>query len=70
MRYVTPDLEGNTIAYKGRRYWLIELAEDGMFQCVDTSVADYVVFAAVRWALRWVLSIMILSGFGPSEARL
>ena len=26
--------------------------------------------AAVRWALRWVLSIMILSGFGPSEARL
>jgi hypothetical protein len=26
--------------------------------------------AAVRWALRWVLPIMILSGFGPSEARL
>lgn len=26
--------------------------------------------AAVRWALRWVLSIMILSGFGPSDARL
>lgn len=25
--------------------------------------------AAVRWALRWVLSIMIRSGFGPSEAR-
>lgn len=44
MRYVTPDLEGNSIAYKGRRYWLIELAEDGMFQCVDTSIADYVVF--------------------------
>lgn len=44
MRYVTPDLEGNTIAYKGRRYWLVELAEDGTFQCVDTSVADYVVF--------------------------
>ena len=44
MRYVTPDLEGNTIAYKGRRYWLVELAEDGTFQCVDTSIADYVVF--------------------------
>ena len=44
MRYVTPDLEGNIIAYKGRRYWLVELAEDGQFQCVDTSIADYVVF--------------------------
>ena len=43
-RYVTPDLEGNTLAYKGRRYWLVELAEDGEFQCVDTSIADYVVF--------------------------
>lgn len=43
-RYVTPDLEGNTLAYKGRRYWLVELAEDGQFQCVDTSIADYVVF--------------------------
>ena len=44
LRYVTPDFEGNTIAYKGRRYWLVELEEDGQFQCVDTSVADYVVF--------------------------
>ena len=43
-RYVPPDLEGNTLAYKGRRYWLVELAEDGEFQCVDTSIADYVVF--------------------------
>lgn len=43
-RYVTPDLEGNMIAYKGRRYWVVELAEDGQFQCVDTSIADYVVF--------------------------
>ena len=43
-RYVTPDLEGNTLAYKGRRYWLVELAEDGEFQCVDTSIADYVGF--------------------------
>jgi hypothetical protein len=24
--------------------------------------------AAVRWDLKWVLSIMILSGFDPSEA--
>jgi hypothetical protein len=44
MRYVTPDLEGNTLAYRGRRYWLVELSPGGCFQCVDTTVADYVVF--------------------------
>ncbi len=31
MRYVRPELGNNTIAYKGRRYWLIEIAEGGDF---------------------------------------
>lgn len=44
MRYVTPDLEGNSVAYRGRRYWLVELAPGGSFQSIDASVADYVVF--------------------------
>lgn len=44
MKYITPDLQGNRLAYRGRRYWLVELAEGGMFQCVDREVADYVVF--------------------------
>lgn len=44
MRYVTPDLQGNSLAYRGRRYWVVELAPGCSFQCVDTSVADYVVF--------------------------
>lgn len=44
MDYVTPDLEGNALAYRGRRYWLVELAECGKFQCVEQSIADYVVF--------------------------
>ena len=39
MRYVTPGLEGNTVAYKGRRFWIVELADDGTFQNVDRDVA-------------------------------
>ena len=44
MKYITPDLEGNRLAYRGRRYWLVELADGASFQCVDKEVADYVVF--------------------------
>lgn len=44
MKYTTPDLEGNAVAYRGRRYWVIELKEGGEFQCIDTTIADYVVF--------------------------
>ena len=44
MKYITPDLEGNRLAYRGRRYWLVELAGGNSFQCVDKEVADYVVF--------------------------
>ena len=77
MRYVTPDLEGNIIAYKGRRYWLVELAEDGQFQCVDTSIADYVVFdrldnAPIGRVTRMPgggFEVSTLMGFaGPEEA--
>ena len=44
MKYITPDLEGNRLAYRGRRYWLVELADGASFQCVDKEEADYVVF--------------------------
>ena len=44
MKYITPDLEGNRLAYRGRRYWLVELADGALFQCVDKEEADYVVF--------------------------
>ena len=44
MKYITPDLKGNRLAYRGRRYWLVELAEGTSFQCIDKEVADYVVF--------------------------
>lgn len=44
MKYITPDLEDNSVAYRGRRYWVVELAKGGQFQCIDTTIADYVVF--------------------------
>ena len=44
MKYITPDIEGNRLAYRGRRYWLVELADGASFQCVDKEEADYVVF--------------------------
>lgn len=44
MRYRTPDLEGNRIAYKGRRFWVIELAEGRSFQLIAPEFADFVVY--------------------------
>ena len=32
MRYFSPDLEGNRIAYRGRRFWVIEILEGKSFQ--------------------------------------
>jgi hypothetical protein len=32
VRYYTPDLEGNRIAYKGRRFWIVEVLPGGGFQ--------------------------------------
>ena len=44
MRYKTPNLEGNRIAYKGRRFWVIELTEGRSFQLVAPEFADIVVY--------------------------
>ena len=32
MSYYTPDLEGNRIAYKGRRFWIVEVLPGKEFQ--------------------------------------
>ena len=32
MRYSTPDLEGNRLAYKGRRFWIVEVLPGNSFQ--------------------------------------
>lgn len=44
MKYTRPDIGNNTIAYKGRRYWVIELAQDGEFDFVGKELADYVLW--------------------------
>ena len=44
MKYTAPDVGENTVAYKGRRYWVIELAPNGQFEYVDTSMGDYVLW--------------------------
>ena len=42
MKYTRSDISDNTIAYKGRRYLLIELAQDGQFYLVTKELGDYV----------------------------
>lgn len=44
MRYTRPDLGENTLAYKGRRYWVIAIKSDGEFEGIDRSLADYVLW--------------------------
>jgi hypothetical protein len=44
MKYHRPDIGNNTLAYKGRRYWVIELAQDGKFDFVTKELGDYVLW--------------------------
>jgi len=44
LKYARPDIGNNTIAYKGRRYWAIELAPDGKFDFVTKELGDYVLW--------------------------
>jgi hypothetical protein len=41
MRYRRPDIGENSLAYKGRRYWVIELTPNGEFDRMDKSMGDY-----------------------------
>jgi hypothetical protein len=44
MKYCRPDIGENSVAYKGRRYWVIELAPNGEFDWMDNSFGEY-----ARW---------------------
>ena len=44
MRYVTPTLRPHKLAYKGRRYWAVELVGETAFQCMSRHDTDYVIF--------------------------
>ena len=42
MKYTRSDIGYNTIAYKGRRFWVIELAQDEKFNFVTKELGEYV----------------------------
>ena len=44
MKYSRPDIGENTLAYKGRRYWIIELAPGGEFDFVTQELGDYAMY--------------------------
>ena len=45
MRYHTPDLEGNRLAYKGRRFWIVEVLPGNSFLGFgQPEDADFVVY--------------------------
>lgn len=45
MRYSSPDLEGNRLAYKGRRFWIVEIADGGSFHGFDRKeFGEYAVY--------------------------
>jgi hypothetical protein len=44
MRYIRPDIGENTLAYKGRRYWIIKSSPGGKFDFVTCDLAEYVMW--------------------------
>ena len=40
LKYIRPDLGTNKVAYKERRYWVIEIDPNGEFEWMDRSFAD------------------------------
>ncbi|MBT4700057.1 MAG: hypothetical protein HOB79_03210 [Rhodospirillaceae bacterium] len=43
-KYIRPDLGKNSLAYRGLRYWLIEIAPDNEFEGWKKSDCDFVLF--------------------------
>ena len=44
MRYTRPELGNHTLAYKGRRYWVVQIAPGERFEYADGSMGDYAVY--------------------------
>jgi hypothetical protein len=44
MRYTRPELGNHTLAYRGRRYWVVQIAPGERFEYVDDSMGDYAVY--------------------------
>jgi hypothetical protein len=44
MRYTRPDIGEHKLAYRGRRYWIIELTPGGEFDFVTHELGDYAMY--------------------------
>jgi len=56
-RYKPPELNGNKVAFRGKRFWVIEIVEGRWFDLVDRDVAEFAVYDAaagltISWASR------------------
>ena len=45
-KYTPPQLSGHKVAYKGKRYWVIEIDEAHPFEGVDAGSAAFVIYDA------------------------
>jgi hypothetical protein len=44
VRYTRPELGNHTLAYRGRRYWVVRITPGEKFEYVDNSMGDYAVW--------------------------
>jgi hypothetical protein len=56
-RYKPPQLDGHKVAFKGKRFWVIEVEEGRDFQHVSKDYADFAIYDTaekmiIGWALR------------------
>ena len=42
--YQPPELDGHKVAFKGRRFWVIELEEGRIFDDRDKELADFAIY--------------------------
>jgi len=53
-KYEPPALDGHKVAFKGRRFWVIEVEEGRDFDCIGKDTADLAVYdAAERMTIAW-----------------
>jgi hypothetical protein len=45
-RYTPPELEGHKVAYRGRRFWIIEVDEQHPFDWVEAVFGEYTIWDA------------------------
>ncbi|MCA9423293.1 MAG: hypothetical protein KC592_19900 [Nitrospira sp.] len=51
MPYTFPNLKNSSLAYKGRRFWIIEIAEGDNFDSITKEDADYIFYDAQYQAI-------------------